>query len=68
MPAFDSAETHICRSARSAAQAPIMISHDDTGQDPAGRRVLYVLGFGIAGAIVANAGIFAYFALFYASC
>jgi hypothetical protein len=32
-----------------ALQAPI-ISHDDSQQDPAGQRTLYVLGFGIAGA------------------
>jgi hypothetical protein len=43
------------------------MSQDDARQDPAGHRVLYVLGFGIAGAIFANAAIFAYFALFYAS-
>jgi hypothetical protein len=34
---------------------------------PAPHRVLYVLGFGIAGAIFANAAVFAYFALLYAS-
>jgi hypothetical protein len=66
MPAFDSAETHISRRAHCASQAPIMISQDDARQDPEGRRVLFILGFGLAGAIFANAAIFAYFALFYA--
>jgi hypothetical protein len=41
-----------------------MISHDDSREDPAGRRTLYVLGFGIAGAILANTLVFAYFASF----
>ena len=36
-------------------------------RDPADHRVLYVLGFGIAGAIVTNAFVFVYFALFYPS-
>jgi hypothetical protein len=45
-----------------------MISHDDTRDDPGEHRVLYVLGLGIAGAIVANSAIFGYFALLYASC
>ena len=67
MPMFDSAVTHISRRAHSASEAPIMISQDDAGQDPAGRRVLYILGLGIAGAIFVNAAIFAYFVLFYAS-
>jgi hypothetical protein len=36
-------------------------------RDAADHRVLYVLGFGIAGAIVTDALVFVYFALFYAS-
>jgi hypothetical protein len=67
MTALDSADTHISRRAHCASEAPILMSQDDARQDPAGHRVLYVLGFGIAGAIFANAAIFAYFALFYAS-
>ena len=31
-----------------------MISQDDARQDPSGHRMLYVLGFGIAGAILSN--------------
>jgi hypothetical protein len=67
MSTFDSIETHISRRAHSVSEAPIMIRHDDAGQDPAGHRVLYILGLGIAGAIFANGAIFAYFALFYVS-
>jgi hypothetical protein len=67
MTALHAAETRISRRAHRASEAPIVISNDDARQDPAGRRVLYVLGFGIAGAIFANSAIFAYFVLFYAS-
>jgi hypothetical protein len=67
MPAFDSIETHISRRTRPASQASIMISQDGTQEDPSGRRVLFILGFGIAGAIFANAIIFGYFTLFYLS-
>jgi len=49
-----------------AARVPISISRDDT-RDPADHRMLYVLGFGIAGAIVTNALVFIYFAVVYAS-
>ena len=65
MPTFDSAEMHTSERAHFAAETPIVISQNDARQDPAGYRVLYVLGFGIAGAIFANAALFAYFALFY---
>ena len=51
---------------RFAAPVPISMSQDDT-RDQADHRVLYVLGFGIAGAIVTNALVFIYFALLYAS-
>ena len=46
--------------------ARISVSRDDT-RDPADHRMLYVLGFGIAGAIVTNAFVFIYFAVVYAS-
>jgi hypothetical protein len=48
------------------APVPISISRDDI-HDPADHRMLYVLGFGIAGAFVTNALIFIYFAVVYAS-
>jgi hypothetical protein len=41
MTELDSAETHTSKRAHFAAQAPIMISHDGTRKDPAGRRTLY---------------------------
>jgi hypothetical protein len=49
------------------AQPPITISQDDARQGPMEYRVLYVLGFGIAGAILTNALVFIYFALLYVS-
>jgi len=42
-------------------------SHDHDQQDPREWRTLYVLGFGIAGAILANALLLVYFASLYAS-
>ena len=52
--------------ARFAARMPSIISRDGI-RDPADYRTLYVLGFGIAGAIVTNALVLIYFAFFYAS-
>jgi len=66
MTVFESAETPISRRAHPASEAPIIISQD-AQQDPEERRALYILGFGTAGAIFANAAIFAYFALLYAA-
>jgi hypothetical protein len=63
----ESHETRICERGHFTTPAPIMISHDDSREDPAGRRTLYVLGFGIAGAILANTLVFACFASFDAS-
>jgi hypothetical protein len=67
MSELNTAETNTSRQAHFDTQAPIMISRDDLRQDPAGRRTLYVLGFGIAGAIITNMAIFMYFTSFYAS-
>lgn len=67
MTAFDTADTHTSKRARCALEAPTMISQDDARQDPSGHRMLYVLGFGIAGAILSNMLVFIYFALFYVS-
>jgi len=67
MPAFDSAGTYVSKRAHCALEAPIMISQDDTRQGPSGHRMLYVLGFGLAGAILSNTLVFIYFAMFYAS-
>jgi hypothetical protein len=67
MTAFDAADTHASKRAHCALEAPIMISQDNARQDPSGHRMLYVLGFGIAGAILSNMFVFIYFALFYES-
>jgi hypothetical protein len=61
MSKVDSIEKH--ERARFAARARSLISRDDI-RDPADYRMLYVLGFGIAGAIVTNALVSIYFALF----
>ena len=65
MTKLDSAETHA--SNRAVAKAPFTISQDDARQGPMGHQALYVLGFGLAGAILANMLVFIYFASFYAS-
>jgi hypothetical protein len=64
MSKLDLTEQHACE--RASAPVPISISLDDT-RDHVDHRVLYVLGFGIAGAIVTNALVFIYFAVVYAS-
>jgi hypothetical protein len=66
MSKLDLTEQHARERAGFAARAPISTSRDDT-RDHADHRVLYVLGFGIAGAIVTNALVFIYFAAVYAS-
>ena len=60
MSKLDLTEHHARDQAGFAARTPISISRDDT-HDHADHRVLYVLGFGIAGAIVMNALVFIYF-------
>ncbi len=59
-------EQHARQRAGFAERVPISISRDDTS-GRADHRVFYVLGFGIAGAIVTNALMFLYFAMVYAS-
>jgi len=54
MTKVDPAEIPASKRLRFAATAPIMISQDDAGQGPMGHQVLYVLGFGLAGAIFAK--------------
>jgi hypothetical protein len=67
MSAFGSAVTNIARRTHRASQASIVVSQADGREDPAPHRLLYVLGFGIIGAICANAAVFGYFAMFYVS-
>ena len=66
MSELDLTEQHARERVGLAARVPISVSRDDT-RDPADHRILYVLGFGIAGAIVTNAFVFIYFAVVYAS-
>jgi hypothetical protein len=66
MSKLDLTEQHTRERARFVARLPIAMSPDDTG-DHADHRVLYVLGFGIAGAIITNALVLIYFVVFYAS-
>jgi len=66
MSKLDLTEQHAREHAGFAARVPISISRDDT-RDHADHRVLYALGFGIAGAIVTNALVFIYLAMVYAS-
>jgi hypothetical protein len=51
--------------ARALAKMPITISQNDARQGPMGHRVLYILLFGLGGAILANLLVFIYFASFY---
>jgi hypothetical protein len=66
MSKLDLIEQHAHERVGFAARIPISVSRDDT-RDPADHRMLYVLGFGIAGAVVTNAFVFIYFAVVYAS-
>jgi len=67
MTKSDSAATHNTELAQFAVEAPITISQDHARQGRIGNQVAYVLGFGIAGAILANVLVFIYFASFFAS-
>jgi hypothetical protein len=66
MSRLDLTEQRARERAGFVARAPISTSRDDA-RDHADHRVSYVLGFGIAGAIVTNALVFIYFAVVYAS-
>lgn len=60
-------EVHPANTPKRRTAPPSVASRDDTRQDPLDGRTLYVLGFGIAGAILANAIPLVYFASLYAS-
>ena len=66
MSKLDFKEQHAADRARFTARVPVAIARD-VGRDAADDRTLYVLEFGIAGAIITNALVFSYFASFYAS-
>jgi hypothetical protein len=67
MSELASAEKHSTERAQFPVEAPIIISQDDARQGPTDHQVLYVLGFGIAGAFLANMTVFLYFVSFHAS-
>ena len=60
-------EVHPADTRKSRAAPPRAAARDDARQDPLDGRTLYVLGFGIAGGILANAIPLVYFASLYAS-
>ena len=67
MSELDSAEKHNTGRAQFAVKAPIIISQDHARQGPTDHQVLYVLGFGVAGAILTNMLVFIYFVSLHAS-
>jgi hypothetical protein len=52
---------------QSATERPVIISENDARQGLIDHHVLYVLGFGVAGAIFVNMTVFLYFLSFHAS-
>jgi hypothetical protein len=50
-----------------ATELPVIISKNDARQGHIDHHVLYVLGFGVAGAIFVNMTVFLYFLSFHAS-
>ncbi len=53
--------------AQQLVQPAAISSRDGLRSNPGGNRTLYVLGFAIVGAMLANALVFIYFASFYVS-
>jgi hypothetical protein len=66
MSELESTEKHNTELAQLVVETPIVIPQDDPQQDPA-YHVLYILGFGIAGAIVTNMTLLLYFVSLHAS-
>jgi hypothetical protein len=67
MSKIDTVETHGDSQAQLPLQQAVVPSQDEASSDPTGNRTLYVLGFGVLGAILTNAVLFIYFASFYVS-
>jgi hypothetical protein len=65
MSRISSTEKNDTERAEFAAQA--LVSHREQRQNSSDYQVLYVLGFGVAGAILANMTLFIYFMTRYAS-
>jgi hypothetical protein len=66
MSRVDSADKNDIERRQFGKETPISISRDDARRGPTDKQMLYFLGFGIAGAILANIT-FVYFAAFHAS-
>lgn len=64
MSAPVSTETPASRDSSSAPEKAVVISAKDARQGPPGHELLYVLGFGTTGAILALATVLAYFEIF----
>jgi hypothetical protein len=64
MSELDSAKKHNTERAQFAVEPPVIISQDRARQGPNDHQVLYVLGFGVVGAILANMLVFIYFVSF----
>ena len=60
MCVFDFAETKLSCLACVTPKAPFKISSDDARQGDTSQNTLYVLGFGLAGAILGNALVLAF--------
>jgi hypothetical protein len=67
MSKVETAETHGDSQEQLPLQQAIVSSQDEASSDPTGNRMLYVLGFGVLGAIFTNTLVFIYFVSFYAS-
>lgn len=61
------AEKQSSNSTQRGKELPVIISENDARQGHIDYYVLYVLGFGVAGAIFANMTVFLYFLSFHAS-
>jgi hypothetical protein len=57
---FDFAETKLCCLSCATPKAPFEISSDDARQGDTSQNTLYVLGFGLAGAIRGNTLVLAF--------
>jgi hypothetical protein len=66
MSRVDSADKNDIERRQFGKETPISIARDDARRGPTDKQMLYFLGFGIAGAILANITFF-YFAAFHAS-
>jgi hypothetical protein len=65
MSKIDTVETRSDNQGKLPLQQAVVPSHDEASSDPTGSRMLYVLGFGVLGAILTNTLVFIYFTSFY---